>query len=109
MRKQYERARDYSKLTANAKVAETLAAHYNELYNSLVMGSLVSYHGRCMDDIFSDTLMYVIHQEDAPLEEEELLSYFKYKFQMIKYQTIKDAQNLSLIYGYHLQTKKNEG
>lgn len=98
-----ERNRCISK--PSRRVANIIAKHYYRLRGELDVELLSTrnYLGRTGEDIFSDTVLYIIHNEEArKLKEDELIKLFKYRYNMIKFQTIKDAVSINILYGKDL-------
>lgn len=75
------------------KVANVLAAHYKELKQNLCPNPAGNYAGRNTEDIFSDTIMFVIHDEQASKlhTDQEILKHFEYRHNMITFQVVKDS------------------
>lgn len=87
------------------RVARILGKHYYALRNELDIDILIerNYNGRTIEDIFSDTILYIIHYKEArELNEEEIIKLFKYRYNMIRYQTVMDAVNKRLDYGKNI-------
>ena len=88
--------RHYYKDKAHSdRILGVIASHYNELKQKLCPVVYGNYTGRSTEDIFSDTIMFVIEDKatEALSTDEEILKHFVYRFNMISYQVIKDSCN----------------
>lgn len=88
MGRNYYKEKPYSN-----RVAEVIARHYNELKQCLCPAAYGNHAGRSTEDIFSDTVIYVIQDEAAHnlSTDAEILNHFEYRHRMIMYQVIKDS------------------
>lgn len=88
MGRNYSKQKDYSVYVANI-----LAKHYDYLKERLWICPNGNYRGRSMEDIFADTVIYVIQDKEACnlKTEAEILKHFEYRFNMIKFQVVKDS------------------
>ena len=69
-----------------------------------------TFHGSLSrEDIFQDTVLYVIQDVEASLleSEEDIIKHFCYRYKMIAFQIIQDSKQLREIpYADYLQTQK---
>lgn len=105
MRDRYKRSEFYQ------DVAESIGRNYNKLRDLCFRQSQVCFDSRGYDDIFQDTVLYVI-QDPRSLgckTDDALIEHFLYRYRMIEYQTVKDAQELKRMpYADYLQATKEE-
>lgn len=103
MRNRYKRTKYYT------SVSEAVGRNYEKLRILCYKGSHGFYSSRSYEDIFQDTVLYVI-QDVAALSktDSELIEHFMYRYRMIEYQTIKDSQQIKTIpYADYIQTQKD--
>lgn len=94
----------------NVCVSNALARLYHTLYEICCRGPATGsgYYGQ--EDIFQETILFVIQDPAAAhlKTDEEIIKHFKYRFQMIRFQIIKDNQQLKEInYADHIQAQKD--
>jgi hypothetical protein len=90
-------------------VATMIGELYNQLYESCKCKSVVLYEGQSREDVFQETILFAIHDKNAPHDRNLFIRYFQYKFNMILFQTIKDYhQQVILHYADNIQTKKEK-
>ncbi|MBT9871983.1 hypothetical protein GPL06_03960 [Bacteroides salyersiae] len=102
MRNRYKKAKYY------ASVSEAIGRNYKKLRALCYKGSRGFYGSRSYEDIFQDTVLYVIQDVGAlGKTDSELIEYFMYRYRMIEYQTIKDSQQINTTpYADYIQTQK---
>lgn len=103
MRNRYKKTKDYP------KVAEVIGRNYIRLQSLCHYRTFGLYGSRSYEDIFQDTVIYVIQDEVASSlpSDEAIIDHFCHRYRMIEYQTIQDAKQLKEIpYADYLQTKK---
>ena len=86
-----------------------IAQHYDKLHDVCDISDSGNYGSQTTEDIFSETILYVIHDPDALLciDVEAFVLHFKKRFNMIKFQIINDSKELKEIpYADYLQAKK---
>ena len=101
----------YRKNKASAYVARIIGEHYAELRSLLCRGDYGDFLSRSYEDIFSDTVVFVIQDREAAVlhTDKEIIDHFIYRYRMIEYQTIKDSQQIKEIpYADYLQTQKKQ-
>lgn len=103
MRNRYKRNSYYP------KVPEAIGKNYLKL-RSLCCVEFDTFHGSLSrEDIFQDTVLYVIQDVEASLleSEEDIIKHFCYRYKMIAFQIIQDSKQLREIpYADYLQTQK---
>lgn len=86
-------------------IAEVIGRNYSRLLQLCnKRGGLFA--SRSYEDIFEDTIIYVIHDVEACtlVLEEDIIKHFCYRYRMIEFQTVRDAQQLKEVpYAYYLQ------
>lgn len=93
----------YKEAPFSDSVASILAKNYNILRDEFVKGEYGSYVSMSYEDIFHETILYVIQDKKAfDLSEQELLTHFKFRYNMIKFQIIQDSKLHSTIYANDL-------
>lgn len=91
------------------RISEMIATNYNRLRDACNVSSSGNYAGITKEDIFSETIWYVIHDPKSLLctSADDFIKHFQYRFRMIEFQITKDANLLKEIpYADHIQTKK---
>ena len=81
-----------------------LAKHFNSLKYELCTGLHINCRGETEEDIFCNTIIYVVHEKGISKKSEtELLSHFKRRFNMMSFQTVQDnaAIHKHLTDNYH--------
>lgn len=100
----------YKKNKASTYVARIIGEHYIELHERLCRGKHGNFGSRSYEDIFSDTIIFVIQDSEAAnlITPTAVIEYFIYRYNMIEYQVIKDSQQLKeTAYADYLQIKEN--
>lgn len=95
----------------NRKVLDAVARNYAKLRMLCNCRPYGSYCGKSYEDIFQDTVLYVIQDENVPSlsTDAEIINHFCYRYRMIEYQTINDYKLLKETpYADYLQTRKEE-
>jgi hypothetical protein len=90
-------------------IVAMIAQHYERLYyESCSVSNRGNYNSRTREDIFCDTVLYVIHDPDALscTDVEAFIRHFKYRFRMIEYQNSKQLKEIP--YADYKQTQKEE-
>lgn len=107
MGRNYYKDKPYS-----SRVAEVIAAHYDELKQRLCPIVYGNHAGRSTEDIFSDTAIYVIQDEAASNldTDTEILAHFERRHQMITFQVAKDnnRKDIALKEGWTVDHKEDE-
>ena len=81
-------------LVVNHSVERQLGRVYRLLIAQFNLSKVNCIGGRSDEDIFSDTMMFVLSDKGAVnLTDEEFISHFKRRYKMIKFQIYKD-QNM---------------
>lgn len=100
----------YKKIKYYPVVAEIIARNYYKLRALCFRQLPVCFDSRNYEDIFHDTVLYVIQDVKSTTynTDEEIIAHFLYRYRMIEYQTIKDAQqNKNTPYADYIQAKKD--
>lgn len=103
------RMRKIKKGKASDKVMRMIAHNYNWLKQLCGYRSSGLYCSKSYEDLFQDTILFISQDEKASTisSEQDLISYFCYRFRMIEYQAINDNKLLKEIpYADYLQTSK---
>lgn len=103
MRNRYKKSKFYP------VVAESIGRNYYKLRALCFRQSAGMFASQSYDDIFQDTVLYVIHDDEALrcLTDESLIKHFLYRFRMIEFQTIRNAQQFKYIpYADYIQAKE---
>jgi hypothetical protein len=95
-------------------IADMIAQHYNLLHEACGIpvscsGSRGSPGQHNKEDVFSETMLYVIYDADALLctDPDAFVKHFVYRFRMIAYQITQDLKMLKEIpYADYLQAQK---
>lgn len=75
------------------KVAAVLAKHYDILLAEFSKNKHGSYQSMSYEDIFQETVLYVIQDKRAfKMSESAILDHFRYRYKMIRFQIIQDAK-----------------
>jgi hypothetical protein len=92
------------------EVANIIAQNYDKLKTRCWHPDTVEYGGLNYDDIFQDTVMYVIGDDKAAAckSDEELLDWFCYRYNMIQFRTIQDYRQSRIVYADYQQTEKEK-
>ncbi|MDH6343333.1 hypothetical protein M2480_001322 [Parabacteroides sp. PFB2-12] len=88
----------YKPKTYYPGVAKAIAREYIALHRKYCYGCarIGSYCGRSMEDVFADTVFYVMHDEVAKsLPTDQLLQHFDYRYNMLLYRARMDARRES--------------
>lgn len=88
----------------NIEALKILAKHFNSLKYELCTGLHINCRGETEEDIFCNTIIYVVHEKGISKKSEtELLSHFKRRFNMMSFQTVQDnaAIHKHLTDNYH--------
>lgn len=90
-------------------IAESIGRNYNKLHALCFRHYTGAFASQGYDDIFQDTILCVIQDPESLkcTTDEALIKHFLYRYRMIEFQTIHDAQQLKNIpYADYLQTKE---
>lgn len=103
----------YKRNKASAYIARVIGEHYAELRSRLCKGDYGNFASRSYEDIFSDTIVFVIQDPEMVRlhDDKDIVEHFCFRYRMIEFQIIKDSQQLKEItYADYLQakTKTNE-
>lgn len=97
MKKDYgPRSRRNIKLQSDMskKAAKIIAENYSTLKTSICNEHDLNIAGATEEDIFNDTVIFVIHEKDiSKLSEVELLDHFKDRFKMLMFQITQDENS----------------
>lgn len=105
MRNRYKKSKFYP------AIAESIGRNYYKLRALCFRQAACCYDSRDYDDIFQDTVLYIIQDPEALkcTTDEMLVEHFLYRYRMIEFQTIHDAQQINKIpYADYLQTQNKE-
>lgn len=86
-----------------------IAQNYNRLHELCNVSDHGNYGSFTKEDIFSETILYVIHDPEALscAGIEAFCKHFKRRYKLIEFQTIKDSKQLKEIpYADYIQAKK---
>lgn len=104
----YPRSRRIIKLRGKMsdRVAIVIANNYDSLKESICADIDISCNGATQEDVFSDTVLYVIHEQDIEeMEEDKILAHFKRRFNMLLFRAKQEnrtiQKNLNERYGIH--------
>jgi hypothetical protein len=98
-----------AKNNPSAEVANMIAESYGLLYELCECHSNKLYESQSREDVFHETVLYAIHDKNAPKDRKKFINYFQYKFNMILFQTTRDShQKKEINYADHIQTKEKE-
>lgn len=94
----------------NNDIINVIAKNYDRLKELCKYHNDILLCSKTSEDLFQDTILHVSQDPKAVImSEEELIDYFCYRYKMIKYQAIKDKQQLKEIqYAEYIQTSKKE-
>ena len=92
----------------NKKALDAISKNYSKLKELCNYNKRGCYCSKSYEDIFQDTILYVIHDDDSlNLNEEEIISHFVYRYNMIEFQTISDNKMMKEVkYADYIQTKE---
>lgn len=103
MRNRYKKNKYYP------AIAKSIGRNYHKLRSQCFRGKYGCFESRDYEDIFQDTVLYVI-QDPVSLEcrtEDELIAHFLRRYRMIEYQTVQDSKlNKTTPYADYKQAKK---
>lgn len=94
----------------NEFVSRALGRLYKGLYEACCRGPASGCGYYSNEDIFQETILFVIQDPAASAlkTDAEIIKHFKYRFQMIRYQVIKDNQLLKEVdYANNIQAQKD--
>jgi hypothetical protein len=83
--------------TLNIKAAEIISGIYDKLYRMCACSKSGMFEGAGNEDIFHDAILCTITDAAAPIENGELIKYFKNRYNMFHFQTVMDARELGKI------------
>lgn len=101
----------YKKSDFYPEVAESVGRNYHKLRALCFRQSQACFDSRGYDDIFQNTVLYVIQDPESLgcKTDGALIEHFLYRYRMIEFQTVNDAQQLKKVtYADYLQTRKEE-
>lgn len=92
----------------NKKALDAISKNYSKLKELCNYNKRGCYCSKSYEDIFQDTILYVIHDDDSlNLNEEEIINHFVYRYNMIEFQTISDNKMMKEVkYADYIQTKE---
>lgn len=88
----------------SVKAVSIIANHYDVLKCELCKDLNLNCRGETEEDIFCNTIIFVIHETDiSKKSESELLEHFKNRFKMLMFQTVRDEASIQkhLADNYH--------
>lgn len=93
----------------NKKALDVISRNYSKLKELCNYNNRGCYCSKSYEDIFQDTILYVIHDAASyGLDEEHLLKHFVYRYKMIEFQTISDNKMMREVkYADYIQAKEN--
>lgn len=85
----------------NDRVMSAIGRNYSKLKEKLLIEDTGNYCSESMEDIFHDTIQYVIQDEAASglTTDKEIMTHFLYRYRMIKFQRIMDDRAMKEV-GY---------
>ena len=93
----------------NKKALDAISKNYSRLKELCNYNNRGCYCSKSYEDIFQDTILYVI-QDDASigLDEEGIVKHFVYRYKMMEFQTISDDKMLKEVkYAEYIQAKES--
>lgn len=92
----------------NKKALDAISKNYSKLKELCNYNKRGCYCSKSYEDIFQDTILYVIHDDDSlNLNEEEIINHFVYRYNMIEFQTISDNKMMKEVkYADYIQAKE---
>lgn len=92
----------------NQYALDVISKNYSRLKELCGYNSRGCYCSKSYEDIFQDTILFVIHDEESyNKNEEELIKHFQYRYKMIEFQTINDNKMLKeILYADYIQAKE---
>lgn len=92
----------------NKKALDAISKNYSKLKELCNYNKRGCYCSKSYEDIFQDTILYVIHDDDSlNLNEEEIINHFVNRYNMIEFQTISDNKMMKEVkYADYIQTKE---
>lgn len=90
-------------------IAEVIGKNYSRLRKLCKCRKNGLFTSRSYEDIFEDTILYVIHDPEAHniTTEDSIIEHFCYRYRMIEFQTVMDSRQLKEIpYAEYLQAQK---
>lgn len=89
----YQKRIRYKEKEHSDRVAQVIAKHYHELRKEFIKQSGGNYLSFSYEDIFSETVLYIIQDKKAfDLSELDILKQFRYRYNIIRYQIIQDSR-----------------
>lgn len=86
------------------RVAKIIAKNYNKLLNEFSRNNKGNFYSMDYDDIFQETILYIIQDKRAfKLSESGLLDHFRYRYRMIRFQIIQDSKLIYYTNAYNIQ------
>lgn len=93
----------------NQYALDVIGKNYNKLKGLCNYNDRGCYCSKSYEDIFQDTILYVIHDEQSfnMHTEEDIINHFIYRYNMITFQAVNDNKMLREVkYADYLQTKE---
>ena len=93
----------------NRYALDVISKNYERLKSLCNYNDRGCYCSKSYEDIFQDTILYVIHDKESfNMEtEEEIISHFLFRHKMIEFQTINDNKMLKEVkYADYIQAKE---
>lgn len=90
---------------------DVIAKNYGRLKKLCNYNDRGCYCSKSYEDIFQDTILYVIHDKEASCinNEEEMIRHFCYRYKMIEFQTINDDKELREVkYADYIHAKERD-
>ena len=91
-------------------VANAIARNYSKLRSMCWHSDTDGYGGISYEDIFQDTVMFVIGDDKAAAckSDDDLIEWFQYRYNMIQFRTIQDYKQSKSIYANYQQAEKDK-
>lgn len=87
------RRQRYKETPYSDRVALIIAKNYESLRYEFVKGECGNYSSMSYEDIFHETILYVIQDKKAfALSETDILNHFRFRYNMVKFQIIQDSK-----------------
>ncbi len=90
----------------SSHVAEAIGRNYSRLMALCYRGTHGNFDSQSFEDIFQEAVIFVIHDPTAAKfrTDEELIRHFAYRYRMIEFQIIQDANQLKeTLYADYIQ------
>ena len=93
----------------NSHALQVIARNYDMLRALCNSSDRGCYCSKSYEDIFQDTILYVIQDDSSiGLDEEGIVKHFVYRYKMMEFQTISDDKMLKEVkYAEYIQAKES--